>query len=165
MATGHYNRAMKLGLNVYCSRKHSGIGRRRNATPEDLKREKYFYDAFLHLADPEKKKEAAKAYFKKDYAENPEKYKQWRRERKEKHNEYCRRPEYKAYKHKYDVERHHKSMYGEFWEASVLLNELEKHIDNREAKKSTGLICKSQKRKRQWRKIQAKTPLSSLLAT
>lgn len=162
-STGHYNRATKLGAKLYCSQKCFGLDRRADESIEDKRRIKYFYDAFLHLADPEKKRKAAADYFKKDYAANPEKYKKWRRERQARHSEYCRQPEYKSYKHKYDVERHHKNMYGEFWEASILLNELEKNIDNREAKKSTGLICKSQKRKRQWRKIQAKSPLSSLL--
>ena len=44
-----------------------------------------------------------------------------------KHVEYCRRPEYKAWKHEYDIQKAAEE-FGEFGEAWRLLLDLEKEI-------------------------------------
>jgi len=49
----------------------------------------------------------------------------------ESHNEYCRQPEYRAKKHLYDVARLAVVEYGEFWEAAILVKELEKEVRKR----------------------------------
>jgi Neuraminidase (sialidase) len=72
--------------------------------------------------------------------------------------EYCRQPEYKEYKREYDVKYHAKKNYGEYWEAAILLNELENEIDNRTARKENKLYNKStSKRKRSWQKALKQT--------
>jgi len=66
---GHYNRAMKHGLKVYCNRTCAGIGRRTSA--EEKKAVKAAYDKKIY-ATPERQ-EARKRYFQKSYKNNPEK--------------------------------------------------------------------------------------------
>src|SRR6478752_3381351 len=83
--TGHYNRAMSCGLRVYCSRKHSGIGRRLHKSKYQLKEEKWWYDGFNRLFMQDEIKAAKAEYFKKDYAANPEKYKKIRQQKMASH--------------------------------------------------------------------------------
>ena len=144
---GAYHRATKKGLNVYCSRKHSGLGRRVSRTKRDRLLIKYFYDRFIWLAD-ERLKEKKSASFKRDYAANPEKYRKIRKKRMKAHVEYCRRPEYRKYKQGYDQQYRAKRLYGEYWESSVALYQLANLVDNRQAKKDQQIFNKSQKRKR-----------------
>jgi hypothetical protein len=146
---GQYNyRVLKHGLNVYCGRKCSGLGRRCNRTKEEEKFIKYVYDKLLALSDDGTKKKQRHEYFKKDYAANPDKYRAIRKRRKQEHNEYCRQPKYKKYKQDYDVKRRAKIFYGEFWEAAIALHNLQRVVDNRRAKQEQKSINKSQKRKR-----------------
>lgn len=163
MLTGDYNRAKKRGAPVYCGKVHAGLARRTNKSDAQLKEEKWWYDAFHRLFDADIIKQKKAEYFQKDYKANPDKYREQRKKKQPYQNEYCRQPGYKAYKHQYDVERWHKTNYGVFWEASILLMQLEKEIDIRLAKQENDIINKSQKRKRLWQKIQAKQNLSSLL--
>lgn len=93
---GHLNRAIKLGAPVYCSKECAGIGRRHNKTPEQLKAEKAAYDkAFRENNRVRLKAEKAEA-FKKDYAANPEKYREIRKKRMPQHVIYCRLPKARA---------------------------------------------------------------------
>lgn len=164
---GHYNRAMKLGAKLYCNHKCFGLDRRGNETEEEKREIKSWYDMFIRESMTDDERDIyilnKALYFFLDYRENPEKYKLRRQEKMPRHIEYCRQPSYKEKKHKYDVERNAKNTYGEYWEAAVILNELEKMVDNRLAKAQNGLINKSKKRKRLWQKMQAKQTLSSLL--
>lgn len=167
MKAGHYNRAMKMGLNVYCSRKHSGLGRRRNVSKEQLKEEKAWYDLFIRASMTEEEKELDRLqnalYFQMDYSANPEKYRKERRRRQAAHNEYCRQPEYKKYKKGYDQQYRAKKNYGPYAESFLVLRELELAIDNRSAREQNNIHNKTQKRKRQWQKAKPKLPISSLL--
>lgn len=164
---GAYNRSVKSGLNVFCNLRCFGLSRRLNETDEEKKSAKSFYDMFLRVSKTEDEliKESFENafYFQLDYRSNPDKYKEQRRKRMPKHVEYCRRPEYKQYKINYDKKYRAKKDYGIFWEAAIILIDLEKEIDNRLVKNELGLINKSQKRKRLWQKIQAKQRLNSLL--
>jgi len=150
------NRAKKKGLNLYCNRECFALSHRKNKTEEQKKKEKREYDK----AYREKNKRLIKAkkseYFKKDYAKNPDKYKKRRKEGYGYHAEYINTPEYKAYKKNYDKKHRAEKKYGEFWESSILLNEIEKQIPNREVKQQKGLINKSQKRKRNYEKTKCK---------
>lgn len=146
--TGYYNRAMQMGNNVYCSRKHAGLGRRTNETVEEKKLIKYFYDAFRNIVFEEKFRKQAAEYFKKDYAANPEKYKEQRKRRYPEHLKYLQRPEYKKWKQEYDKKYRAKKVYGQLWESAIALNELAKIVDNRQAKQQQKSINKTQNRKR-----------------
>lgn len=51
----------------------------------------------------------------------------------------------------YDRKYRAKKLYGEYWESSIILNEIQKEYDNRIVKQENNLINKSQKRKRLWK--------------
>lgn len=155
MYVGHYNRAMKFGNKVYCSRFHSGLGRRDNKTLEQKKKEKAEYDKKFRYYHKEGIKEKKAAAFKKDYVANPEKYRRERQRRYPAHLKYLQRPEYKKYKHEYDQVFTAKKDYGLFWECSLLLKELEALLLNNSPdgmKFQMGITNKTQKRKRLWQK-------------
>jgi len=100
-STGHYNRAVKLGAKLYCSKPCSSIGRKLQSdkhlkTPEQLKTEKADYDKKYRYYNKEGIKIKKAEAFKKDYAENPEKYKEIRKKRMPEHIIYCRLPKARA---------------------------------------------------------------------
>lgn len=158
--SGDYNRAVKGGYNVYCSREHSGFGRRANRSQEEEKLIKYFYDRFIFLADETLKQKKSES-FKRDYAANPEKYRKERQRRMKSHVEYCRQPNYKKYKKKYDQQYRAKKLYGQYWESSIALRQLADVVDNRLAKADQKNITKSQKRKRHANKNTKRKELES----
>lgn len=148
---GHYNRAMKQGLNVYCNRTCAGIGRR--TTEEEKKAVKAAYDKKIYNT-PERQA-ARKRYFEKSYKSNPEKYKAIRKAKYQKHLEYLRTPEYKEWKKNYDVKYRANKEYGEYGEAALLLFELEEFLNQNmptELKFQMGITNKTQKRKRLWQR-------------
>lgn len=148
---GHYNRAIKIGLRVFCSKICAGIGRRK--TIEEKKAVKAAYDKKIYAT--KERKEARARYFKKAYKANPEKYRDIRKKKYKKHLEYLRTPEYKAWKKKYDIKYRCNKEYGEYGEAAILLFELEKLLKNNmptEMKFQMGITNKTQKRKRLWQK-------------
>lgn len=129
--TGHYNRAIGKGLNLYCNKICSGIGRRKSV--EHKKSVKSEYDKKYRAANEEKRKQQKAKWFQKDYAANPEKYKAKRRHKKQSHAEYCRSPEYRKWKKQYDQKFRSGKLYGDFAEAAIILRELEMHIDRYQA--------------------------------
>lgn len=145
---GYVNRAKEEGLRQFCDKKCAGLGRRSNETEEEKKLIKYFYDAFRAIVFEKKFKKQNAEYFRKDYAANPEKYRAQRKAGQEKHNEYCRQPEYKKWKQEYDKKYRAKKIYGKLWESAIALNELAKVVDNRQAKQDQKTINKTQNRKR-----------------
>jgi hypothetical protein len=150
--SGAVNRANRLGLNIYCNRTCAGLARRKNKSESENKEHKRLYDIEYRNKNKELIKAKKAEYFKKDYAKNPEKYKKLRKSKYKKHLEYLNTPEYKAYKKEYDKKHRAKKYYGEFWESSILLVEIEKQIPNFEVKQQLQLINKSQKRKRDYEK-------------
>lgn len=152
-SAGHYNRAMKLGANVYCSKSCSSEARRFHKTDVQKKREKAEYDRKYRYYNKDGIKKKKAEAFKKDYAANPEKYKKIREAKMASHVEYCRQPRYKekkkTYDHRYRLER----KYGEFWEAASILVSLSNELDSKQIKYNNGIINKSQKRKRQWNNL------------
>lgn len=149
---GHYNRAIRCGLNVYCNRACAGIGRRTSV--EEKKAVKAAYDKKIYTTL--ERREARKRYFKKAYLANPEKYKAIRQAKYPKHLEYLRSSKYKAWKKEYDKKYLSKKYYGAFSEAAILLSELELFLTQNmpsELKFQMGIINKSQKRKRLWQKM------------
>lgn len=153
---GHVNRARKLGLKLFCGQKCFGLSRRHNKTIQELKEEKRLYDIEYRRKNEKRLKKKRGAWFKKDYAEHPEKYRKQRKKRQKKHNEYCRQPEYRKYKKDYDRKRVAKLQYDKFWEAAIALRDLGDIVDNRQAKKDQYIFNKSQKRKRNAKNTQRK---------
>lgn len=153
ISTGHYNRAMKVSGVVYCCREHARIARRK--TTDEKKATKALYDKTISVTPERKQKQ--KEYYKKAYLANPEKYKQIRKNQYSKHLEYLRTPEYKEWKQKYDRKHLAKKHFGVFWEAALLLNDLEEFLitNSPEGMKfSMGITNKNQKRKRLWQRQQ-----------
>lgn len=149
---GAVNRALKAGLNIYCDRKCAGLGRRVERTEAERKELKRLYDEKrrIDLADRIKAQHAA--YFKRTY--DPGKAAIERKKRMPYHVEYCRRPEYRAYKREYDKVRRSKLVFGEFYEAAILLWELETEIADRATKQdiraTNGTLNKWQTRRRDY---------------
>ena len=155
---GHYNRAIKGGYKVYCSRVCSGIGRRSNKTPEDRKAEKAEYDKRYRYYEKEGIKAKKAAAFKKDYAANPEKYKQERKRKYAAHLKYLQSPEYKKWKHEYDQKYHAVKRYGEFAESFLLLKQIDKENDyTKQQQFQDGLLSRTTKSKRKWKSLQQTT--------
>lgn len=150
-ALGHYNRAIKQGLNIYCSRTCAGIGRRTSA--EEKKAVKAAYDK--KISNTPERKAARQRYFQKSYKANPEKYREIRKAKYPKHLEYLNTPEYKERKREYDKKYLAKRGYGAFAESAILLSELElflKQTMPKELKFQMGITNKTQKRKRLWQR-------------
>lgn len=157
-STGHYNRAVKLNAKMYCSKSCFSVGRKLEfdkhlKTPEQLKAEKSEYDKKYREKNLEAIKQRKKEAFQKDYKANPEKYRLERQRRMKSHVEYCRQPEYKAYKKEYDHRYRLELRYGEFWEAASVLVALNNELDSKQIKIDNGIINKSRKRKRQWKTL------------
>ncbi len=145
---GHINRALKLGVPIYCSRVCSGLARRVNRTEEEKKKIKADYDAKYRFTD--KSKES-----KKRYNQTPEgraTQKRNREQQKENHRKYIQSEEYRKWKQAYDQKYHSKKKYGDFWEASIILQRIEEIVlpEKDQIRIQNGTCNKSQKRKRLW---------------
>lgn len=145
---GEINRALKNGYVVRCSQACSGIARRNNKTPEQKKIEKAEYDKQYRAQNLDWIKAKKKAHFKATY--DPIKAAIKRKERMPQHIEYCRQPEYRAWKKRYDKSYRAAKMFGDFGECAIILEKIFELIDNREIKYINGLTNKSQIRKRRW---------------
>lgn len=146
------NAAKKRKGQIFCSKKCAFDYRK--TTPEQKKEVKKLYDKEYRQKNLEAIKVKKSLAFKKDYKENPEKYRAIRKAKQQKHNEYCRQPKYKEKKKSYDEQYRAKKNYGEFWESAILVKEIVNEYDNRVVKQSNNLINKSRKRKRLWQQMQ-----------
>lgn len=147
-ATGHINRANKLGMKLFCSRVCFGLDRRVERTEDEKKRIKYEYDKKRReeLKDEIQKRQKA-------YNESPAgraMQKRHRDKRKKQHAEYIKSERYRKWKKEYDKKYVAKSNYGDFWEASIILNEIETILipQRHEVKVQKGTYNKSKQRKR-----------------
>lgn len=122
---GRFNKAEKISAPLYCGKECASASRRVERTEEEKKALKAAYDREYRKRDPE----AMKAYKALYYQEtrDPERERAIRRAKMPQHVEYCRRPEYKAWKHEYDIQKNAQE-YGEFADAWRLLLDLEKEI-------------------------------------
>ena len=149
---GHVNRSRARGDNLYCSRKCSGLGRRTNKTRAVRVAEKRLYDIRYRQLNATKRKIEKAAYHARTY--DPEAAAIKRKQRMPYHVEYCRRPEYKKYKQKYDRKRN-EAAYGPAGEHWRLLQDLETEIRKRATKyeiyKANGTLNKKNERARKER--------------
>lgn len=148
-SAGQVNRARAEGLNLYCNRECSGLGRRSGKTKAQRIEEKRLYDVEYRAKNLKKILADKKAYHKRTY--DPAKAAEVRKRRMPYHVEYCRRPEYRAKKQVYDRKRRD-AEYGEFAEVARLTIDLNREIKGRmtnaEIKWENGSANKSQFRKR-----------------
>ena len=148
LRTGDVNRAKKLGVPIYCNRVCAGLGRRVNRTAEEWKKIKADYDRQrrIDLADELKAKQKA-------YNESPAgraTQKRHRDKSKDYHKAYIQSDRYRQWKKEYDEKYVAQTNYGEFWEASIILNKIETILlpVRREVKVQKGTYNKSKQRKR-----------------
>ncbi len=148
-AAGHVNRARERGLNLYCGRKCSGLGRRDGKTKAQRVAEKAAYDA----AYREKNRGMLKAKKHERYLRtyDPVEAAVYRKQRMPLHVEYCRQPEYKKWKREYDRQYRAKE-FGVFAEAYLLSIDLNREIKgrmtNEEITQANGTQNKTQRRRR-----------------
>ncbi len=146
--TGHYNRSKKLGMRLFCNKACAGLYRKTDTrTPEQKRADKREYDANYRKTSPTLKQRRAD-YYKRTC--DREKERQIRQARMPKHIEYCRRPEYKAWKREYDFDYRARE-FGEFaeaYKATVLINrEVKARMTNAEIRQVNGTNNKAKKRK------------------
>lgn len=147
------NRARAIGLNLYCNRKCAGMGRR---GPEKSKaqrvEEKRLYDQQYRLRDPAALKARKAEYHQRTY--DPVKAAKERKRGMAQHVEYCRQPAYKAWKSAYDTKYRAKRDFGPFWEAAMLLLQIEDEVTSRmsryEVYMANGTLNKALRRKREY---------------
>src|ERR1700682_3326939 len=145
---GHVNRARAQGLNLYCDRRCSGLGRRDGKTKAQRREEKRLYDMEYRKTSPTLKARRH-SFHVRTY--DPAKAAIGRKKRAPAHAEYCRQPWYKAWKKEYDA-RYRASKLGAFAEAYQLTIELNREIKRRfnhdQIKYENGCTNKSQRRER-----------------
>jgi hypothetical protein len=160
---GTVNRAKNAGLNLYCNRICAGLGRRKTPKTEDQRKaDKAAYDAEYRLKNLVKRKAQKAEYHKLTY--DPEKAAIERKAKMPKHVEYCRRPEYRAWKRRYDKEYLAKKEFGEFWESAMLILDIHRTATNLaggsyELRKAKGYYERqSQQRRRDYERLDSEEP-------
>ena len=150
-AAGHVNRARERGLNLYCNRRCSGLGRRIGKTKAQRVIEKAAYDAAYRASNRAMLKAKKQNYHKRTY--DPSKAAVVRKANMPRHVEYCRQPEYRRKKKAYDRKHRATKFFGPFAEAAMLLSDLNLEINGRmnrhEIRYQNGTTNKAQRRKRQ----------------
>jgi len=144
-------RAVREGKPLYCDRACSGMARR---VPLDQKKNaKRIYDARRRVEKATELRAQKAAYYQR--TRDPVKERERRQKNMSGHVEYCRRPEYRAYKADYD-RKSRAEEYGEYAEAYLLLLDLEREIRSRasgyERRKARGYYTRSaqQRRRELW---------------
>ena len=124
------NRPIHKGCkNAFCNRECAGLYKRKYESDEDFKERKRLYDMEYRKKNMEIIKKKKSEYFKRTY--DPKKAAIERKKKMARHVEYCRSPEYKKWKKKYDNKYRAHKYYGDFGECLNLLCELENEIRKR----------------------------------
>lgn len=152
LKVGRLNRALKIGAPLYCGKECAGKARRLKNPPTDAERRaaKAAYDKQYLLRDVETLKRKKAEYFQRTY--DPKKAAIKRKERASFHAEYCRTPEYRKWKHEYDLKHRAKKDFGEFAEVALLLRDIDIEIESKatryEIYQANGTNNKAQVRRR-----------------
>lgn len=156
----HVNRSEKAGAPIYCGRVCAGLGRRKNKAVDQKRAEKQAYDKKRRadLADVIKAQKAEAYQRNKD----PVKEAAARKKRMPQHVEYCRRPEYVAWKREYDKVYLAKKEHGEFWESALLALEIRRTClelsDDTEIRRQKGTLNKKMERRRNYDRTHSNRP-------
>ncbi len=166
--TGAVNRARKNGAPIYCGRECAGIARRSTKTKAQRRAEKAEYDKKYREANRERLKAQKAAYFQKTYdpqkaAIERAKVKKTKPEIEARRREYMRSDGYRARKKKYDRQYVAASRYGPEWgECMVIALEIRDAclslMSDTEIRTQAGTNGKSQKRKRDYERLNSKEP-------
>lgn len=144
------NRARRAGLRLSCNRACAGIARRSNKSTEQKRLEKKEYDVGYRAANLPDIKTKKRAYHKRTY--DPAQAAAVRKVNMPRHIEYCRRPEYRAYKQQYDRRYCAEKQFGPFAEAAMLLSDIDREVNSRatdyDVRVMNGTLNKVQQRKR-----------------
>ena len=154
-ANGRINRAIKLGHPLYCGKVCAGKKRRVDISDAEKKEAKRLYDVEYRRKNAELLKQKKAEYFKATY--DPQKAAIHRKQHMQRHVEYCRKPEYKEYKRRYDAEHRAKKEYGEFWQCFLIVASIDKEVSERasplEINSQNGTLNKRQTRKREYERL------------
>lgn len=164
--TGAVNRARKKGMRLFCERACAGRAKAARralpvpGTPEG-REHKARYDAARRAALGDVLREQKREAYRKAVEERGGVVRSKQRARREanrhRHADYCRTPEYRAWKSEYD-RRHRAKEYGEFAEAHIALVQLQALVDERmtrdEVYAANGTVNKKQTRRRQYEAAQ-----------
>ena len=149
---GHVNRARKEGRRLFCGRACFGMDRRINKPKAQKVAEKRLYDMEYRRKNRRALKAKKAAYFEATY--DPAKAAIERKANMARHVEYCRRPEYKAWKSEYDRAHRAKRDFGPFWEAAMVLHQIEEEVTSRMTKyeiySANGTLNKALRRRRDY---------------
>lgn len=153
IATGAANRARKIGAPIYCGRECAGLARRAPPKPEaDRIADKAAYDRRRRVELADRLRAEHRAYHLRTY--DPAKAAVVRKAKMPRHVEYCRQPAYKEYKRDYDRKHRAKQQFGPFWEAALLVEDINREVISRasryEIKYNTGTTNKVQRRRRDY---------------
>lgn len=152
------NRAERNGAPLYCGKVCSGLGRRNPNPPTDTERKaaKAEYDREYRTRNADKRKRNHADWYRRNH--DREKERAYRQANVERHNEYCRRPEYVKSKADYDKRKRY-AAYGEYADAVMVLDELMKEIraraDKYERAKARGYYTRAaqQRRRELWQTL------------
>lgn len=126
---GAVMRAKKIGAPLYCNRKCAGLGRRCGKSKAQRVAEKAAYDQIYREKNLARITAEKAVYFKRTY--DPVAAAIERKKHMPRHIEYCRRPEYRAWKTEYDKQHRAKKNFGPFAEIALLTNDLNREIKER----------------------------------
>lgn len=150
--SSHVNRSRRRANPLFCDRKCFGLSRRQNKSDAQKREEKRLYDIEYRSKNLVKITAYKIDYFRRTY--DPVKAAVERKKRSAAHAEYCRRPEYRAWKKSYDRQHRARMHYGEFWECFLLTQDLRteclKQMSDYEIRLIKGTLTKSQRRKRDY---------------
>lgn len=150
-----FNRAQKVGASLYCDRECAGLARRKGKSDAQRKAEKSAYDAARRVALADKIKAEKREYHKRTY--DPVKAAEVRKRRMPYHVEYCRSPEYRAWKREYDRRYHANKYYGDYAECFLLVMDLRaeclSQMTDYEIRYAKGGVAKTQQRRRDYERL------------
>jgi hypothetical protein len=152
---GAINRALQNGKPIYCDRSCAGLGRRSTKTVGQKKEAKRSYDEQYRADNRDQLKTDKAAWYQRTH--DPEKEASKRKKTMPRHVEYCRQPEYVAWKRGYDRQYRAKKYYGYLWEAAIILWDLEQEVGVRQKKIDKNIIAntlnKKQTRRRDYERL------------
>lgn len=162
---GAINRAKRQGLSLYCGRICSGLGRRKWKSDAQKKAEKAEYDREYRHKNRAALEIKKAEYFQRTY--DPVQAAEDRKKRMPAHVEYCRRPEYRAWKREYDKKYRAVKEYGEFAECHLIAMEIREEClaqqSDYEIRQEAGTLNKSIGRKRDYERLNRDDPKTSPL--
>lgn len=142
---------LRNGPHVFCGRKCSSERRQQHKTDSQKRAAKADYDREYRAQNLRRIRRKKKAYFQRTY--DPAKAAVERKKNMPRHVEYCRSPEYRKWKHRYDVKYNAKRAYGDFGESFILLKKIENEVGKRmsdyEIRLQQGTLNKRQTRTKQ----------------